>query len=75
MMKLLVLLSALMLAGCDVHYKSTSTSGGDFSSTNSVAGDTTDNSDSSNNSDNSEDNSTVDASGNTTGDSSTFTAE
>ena len=34
-----------------------------------------DDGDNSNNSDNSEDNSTVDASGNTTGDDSTFTAE
>ena len=74
-MKILFILSTIILLGCDLYYKSTSTSGGDFTASETVAGDTTDNSDNSNNSDNSEDNSTVDVSGNTTGDDSTFTTE
>ena len=74
-MKTLLILPLLLLAGCDLYYKSTTTSGGDFSSTNSVAGNSEDNSNNSDNSDHSTDNSTVDIDGNTQGDESTFTAE
>jgi hypothetical protein len=71
MMKLLVLLSALMLAGCDLYYKSTVTAGGDFSESNNIEGDT----DNSDNSTTTDDNSLIDVDGNTTGDDSTFTVE
>ena len=71
MIKLLILFSALTLAGCDFYYKSTTTSGGDFSSSNHVEGDT----DNSDNSTNTDDNSLIDVDGNTTGDDSTFTVE
>ena len=67
-MKLLILFSALMIAGCDFYYKSTTTSGGDFVS--SISGnDSSDNSDNSDNSNNS-DNRTTDIAGdsNVTGD-------
>ena len=74
-MKLFIIMSLLMLSGCDLYYKSTTTSGGDFSSSNSVSGNSEDNSDNSDNSDHSTDNSTVDIDGNTQGDDSTFTAE
>ena len=69
-MKLFIIMSLLMLSGCDLYYKSTTTSGGDFSSTNSVSGNSEDNSDNSDNSDNRTDNSTINGDGNTKGDNS-----